>query len=72
MGIKAMVSADGISIPGRQQFHAAELDSFGDHRIAMAFSIASLVADGPCEVQGAEAASVSLPAFYGILRQVTA
>jgi 3-phosphoshikimate 1-carboxyvinyltransferase len=71
MGIKAEVSPDGIHIPGRQRFHAAELDSFGDHRIAMAFSIASLVADGPCEIRGAEAASVSFPEFYKILRQVT-
>jgi 3-phosphoshikimate 1-carboxyvinyltransferase len=72
MGIKAEVSPDAIRIPGRQRFHAAELDSFGDHRIAMAFSIASLVADGPCEIHGAEAASVSFPEFYKILRQVTA
>jgi 3-phosphoshikimate 1-carboxyvinyltransferase len=72
MGIGAEVSPDGIRIPGRQRFHAAELDSFGDHRIAMAFSIASLVANGPCEIHGAEAASVSFPEFYRILRQVTA
>ena len=72
MGIEAVVSPDGIRIPGRQRFHAAELESFGDHRIAMAFSIASLVADGPCEIHGAEAASVSFPEFYRILRQVTA
>jgi 3-phosphoshikimate 1-carboxyvinyltransferase len=72
MGIEAEVSPDGIRIPGRQRFRAAELDSFGDHRIAMAFSIASLVADGPCEIHGAEAASVSFPEFYRILRQVTA
>ena len=72
MGIKAEVSPDGIRIPGRQRFHAAELDSFGDHRIAMAFSIASLVADGSSEIHGAEAASVSFPDFYRILRQVTA
>jgi len=72
MGIEAEVSPDGIRIPGRQRFHAAELDSFGDHRIAMAFSIASLVANGPCEIHGAEAASVSFPEFYRILRQVTA
>jgi 3-phosphoshikimate 1-carboxyvinyltransferase len=72
MGIEANVSPDGIRIPGRQRFHAAELDSFGDHRIAMAFSIASLMADGSSEIHGAEAASVSFPDFYRILRQVTA
>jgi len=71
MGLKAEVSPDGIRIPGRQRFHAAELDSFGDHRIAMAFSIASLVADGPCEIHGAEAASVSFPEFWSTLEQIS-
>ncbi len=72
MGVQPEESPDGIRIPGRQRFHAAELDSFGDHRIAMAFSIASLVADGPCAIRGAEAASVSFPEFFRILRQVAA
>ena len=70
MGIQCEEMPDGIRIPGRQGFHAAELDSFGDHRIAMAFSIAALIADGACEIRGAEAASVSFPEFFRILRQV--
>jgi 3-phosphoshikimate 1-carboxyvinyltransferase len=71
MGIQPEETPDGIRIPGRQRFRAATLDSFGDHRIAMAFSIAALIADGPCTVRGAEAASVSFPEFFQILRQVT-
>jgi len=71
MGIQPEETPDGIRIPGRQRFHAATLDSFGDHRIAMAFSIAALIADGTCTVRGAEAASVSFPEFFQILRQVT-
>ena len=43
--------------PGQQTFHAAELDSFGDHRIAMAFSVAALAADGPSTIDGAESAA---------------
>jgi 3-phosphoshikimate 1-carboxyvinyltransferase len=70
MGIQCDEMPDGISIPGRQRFHAAEVDSFGDHRIAMAFSIAALIADGDCEIRGADAASVSFPEFFRILRQV--
>ena len=70
MGIQCEVMPDGIRVPGRQRFRAAELDSFGDHRIAMAFSIAALLADGACEIRGADAASVSFPEFYRILRQV--
>jgi 3-phosphoshikimate 1-carboxyvinyltransferase len=72
MGVQAEEQPDGIRIPGKQRFRAAALDSFGDHRIAMAFSVAALVADGPCEIQGAEAASVSFPEFFQILGQVTA
>ena len=72
MGVQAEETPDGIRIPGRQKFHAAEMDSFGDHRIAMAFSIAALAADGPCLIRGAEAAAVSFPEFFQILRQVTA
>jgi 3-phosphoshikimate 1-carboxyvinyltransferase len=70
MGIQCEVMPDGICIPGGQSFRAAELDSFGDHRIAMAFSIAALLADGECEIHGADAASVSFPKFFRILRQV--
>ena len=71
MGIEPEELPDGIGIPGRQQFRAAVVDSFGDHRIAMAFSIAALLADGPCEIRDANAASVSFPEFFQILGQVT-
>ncbi len=72
MGIQPEELPDGICIPGRQRFRAATIDSFGDHRIAMAFSIAALMADGPCEIRDADAASVSFPEFFRILDQVTA
>ena len=72
MGIQPEELPDGIGIPGRQKFRAAAFDSFGDHRIAMAFSVAALVADGPCEIHDADAASVSFPEFFRILRQVAA
>ena len=70
MGIRATTTPDGIEIPGKQEFHAAQLDSFGDHRIAMAFSIAALAADGTSEIQNAEAASISFPEFYNTLREI--
>jgi 3-phosphoshikimate 1-carboxyvinyltransferase len=59
-----------LEIPGKQTFHAAELDSFGDHRIAMAFAVAALASDGPCLIHNAEAASVSYPEFYSTLREI--
>jgi 3-phosphoshikimate 1-carboxyvinyltransferase len=70
MGLEITVHQDGFEVPGRQTFHAAELDSFGDHRIAMAFSVAALAADGPCTILDAGAASVSFPEFFDTLHRV--
>ena len=72
MGVTIDTTADSLHVPGRQTLRAAELDSFGDHRIAMAFSVAALASDGPCTIQDAEAASVSFPEFYETLRQIAA
>jgi 3-phosphoshikimate 1-carboxyvinyltransferase len=70
MGVKIETAPDGFHVPGGQAFHAAEIDSAGDHRIAMAFAVAALAADGPCSIQGAESAGVSFPAFFATLRQI--
>ncbi len=67
MGIEIEVTPDGMKIPGKQKFKAAEFDSFGDHRIAMAFAVAALRGDGESVVENAEAASVSFPEFWKIL-----
>jgi 3-phosphoshikimate 1-carboxyvinyltransferase len=72
MGVQVEELADGLVVPGRQKFHAAELDSFGDHRIAMAFTVAALAAEGESVIENAEAASVSFPEFYQILSEVAA
>ena len=71
MGIKVEVYDDGMKIAGRQRFRAAKLDSFGDHRIAMAFAVAALRTDEPSVIQNAEAASVSFPEFYDLLDEIT-
>ena len=70
-GVEIEVREDGFTVPGQQKFHAAQFDSFGDHRIAMAFAVASLIADGRSEIHRAEAASVSFPEFYSTLRNLT-
>jgi len=67
MGVAAEELPDGMVIPGRQKFRAARFDSFGDHRIAMAFAVAALLADGESTIDGAEAASVSFPEFWDTL-----
>jgi 3-phosphoshikimate 1-carboxyvinyltransferase len=70
MGISIETTPDGFHIPGGQSFRAAEIDSAGDHRIAMAFSVAALAADGPCTIHGAESAGVSFPEFFSTLREI--
>jgi 3-phosphoshikimate 1-carboxyvinyltransferase len=70
MGVTIETTPDGFHVPGKQKFRAARLDSFGDHRVAMAFAVAALAADGPCEIENAEAASVSFPEFYDTLRAI--
>jgi 3-phosphoshikimate 1-carboxyvinyltransferase len=71
MGVEAEELPEGMHIPGRQKFHAAEIDSFGDHRIAMAFAVAGLAGDGETTINEAEAASVSFPEFWDTLNAVT-
>ncbi len=72
MGVQVEVLPDGMRVPGSQHFRAAELDSFGDHRIAMAFAVAALAADGESVIHGAEAAAVSFPEFFTLLRDLSA
>jgi 3-phosphoshikimate 1-carboxyvinyltransferase len=70
MGAQVEERDDGLKIPGGQSLHGAKLDSFGDHRIAMAFSIAALRAEGETLIQGAESAAISYPAFFSTLEEV--
>jgi 3-phosphoshikimate 1-carboxyvinyltransferase len=70
LGVEAEERADGMVVPGRQKFRAGEFDSFGDHRIAMAFAVAALCADGESAIEGAEAASVSFPEFWTTLSRI--
>src|SRR5579863_5691234 len=64
MGVEIESHSDGFVVPGKQSFHAAELDSCGDHRIAMAFAVAALASDGPCTINDSESAGVSFPEFF--------
>jgi 3-phosphoshikimate 1-carboxyvinyltransferase len=67
MGISIEARPDGFQVSGQQRFRAAELDSFGDHRIAMAAAVAALLAEGESTLAGAEAAAVSYPDFFRTL-----
>jgi 3-phosphoshikimate 1-carboxyvinyltransferase len=67
MGAEVEEFDDGLRVAGRQRLHGACVDSYDDHRIAMAFAVAGLIAEGETEVVNADAASVSLPEFYQLL-----
>ncbi len=67
MGISIEEFEDGFRMSGPQQLRGGKIDSHGDHRIAMSFAVAGLIAEGETRIDGAEAASVSLPEFYGLL-----
>ncbi|WP_158794162.1 3-phosphoshikimate 1-carboxyvinyltransferase [Granulicella sp. L60] len=71
MGAEFTEHEDGLVIPGNQKLHGAVIDSGSDHRIAMAFSIAALRADGDTEIQGAEAAAISFPEFFTHLNDLS-
>jgi len=70
MGAKVEEREDGLKIPGGQKLHGAQLDSFGDHRIAMAFAVAALRAVGETMITGADAAVISFPGFFALLESL--
>jgi 3-phosphoshikimate 1-carboxyvinyltransferase len=67
MGAEVQEFEDGLDVPGGQTLHGSVIDSGGDHRIAMAFSIAALRAEGETLIQGAESAAISFPEFFDLL-----
>ncbi len=71
MGAVIETTPDGFIIEGPQKLKGAEINSFHDHRIAMAFSIAALVADGENLIHGSECVAISYPEFYSILAELT-
>jgi 3-phosphoshikimate 1-carboxyvinyltransferase len=71
MGAEVTEHEDGWSIPGGQKLHGAEVDSHGDHRIAMAFAVAALRAEGETLIKGADAASISFGEFWELLDRVS-
>ncbi|MFZ0319197.1 MAG: 3-phosphoshikimate 1-carboxyvinyltransferase [Candidatus Sulfotelmatobacter sp.] len=71
MGAQVDEREDGLKIPGDQSLRGAELESFGDHRIAMAFGIAALRAQGETLIRGSQCAAISYPEFFATLEHLT-
>ena len=72
MGAEVEDVPDGLTVQGGKLRGGAIIDAAHDHRIALAFSIAALAADGPTEITGAEWADVSFPGFFDLLRRLGA
>ena len=70
MGAQVQTFEDGLEVPGGQKLRGGEVDSAGDHRIAMAFAVAALRAEGETTIRGANAARISYPEFFKALESV--
>ncbi len=71
MGAAVEEKPDGLRVRGGRPVHGAGIETQGDHRIAMAFAIAGLVASGETRIGQAECADVSFPGFWQSLSKVT-
>jgi 3-phosphoshikimate 1-carboxyvinyltransferase len=72
MGGQLEVSPDGFRIEGPQKLRGAVFHSFGDHRMAMAFSVAALRADSESEIHDTGCVEISYPGFFDDLRRLCA
>jgi 3-phosphoshikimate 1-carboxyvinyltransferase len=70
LGAEAEEYPDGLFVPGPQRLRSGVIDSFGDHRIAMAFAVGALFADGPVTIEHPECAAISFPSFFELLERV--
>lgn len=70
MGAEVIEQADGLIVSGPTRLRGATVNSYGDHRIAMAFSVAALVADGSTEIIDADCVKISFPEFYDLLKSI--
>jgi len=70
MGAQVVELSDGLEIHGRAPLHGARLSSFGDHRIAMAFAVAGLFAEGETVIQDVDCVATSYPGFEKMLSEI--
>ena len=70
MGADVEELPDGLHVFGPTKLRGAVVDAYGDHRIAMAFSVAALIAEGDSEIRGSESAAVSFPEFFDLLHSL--
>jgi 3-phosphoshikimate 1-carboxyvinyltransferase len=66
LGVEHELLTDGIWIRGASGFNGGVIDSHGDHRIAMAFAMASVRAREPIEIQNVASVGTSFPNFEAV------
>lgn len=71
MGVEIEEYPDGLSIKGVSNLRSASIESYNDHRIAMAMSIAGLIAEGITTINGISSVNISFPGFFDIIRRLT-
>ncbi len=67
LGVDVEERDDGMSIKGRGKLRGARLESYGDHRVAMALAVAGLVSEGGVEVENSACVDISFPGFFDLL-----
>lgn len=67
MGAEVEEFGDGLSVFGPARLRGARIHSHGDHRIAMAFAVAALIAEGETEIDDSECVAISFPEFFQLL-----
>jgi 3-phosphoshikimate 1-carboxyvinyltransferase len=72
MGVLIEEYPDGLSITGSENLRGAEVDSHGDHRIAMSMAVAGLTAQGTTTINNASAVAISFPDFFTIIQRLSA
>ena len=72
MGARVEEFPDGLSVAGQQTLRGAEIESHGDHRIAMAFAVAGLIAEGVTLIRDSACVDISFPGFFDELARATA
>jgi 3-phosphoshikimate 1-carboxyvinyltransferase len=70
MGAEVETFEDGLKVVGPVQLRGATLDAYGDHRIAMAFTVAALIARGDSEIPGSECVEISFPGFFECIESI--
>jgi len=71
LGVTVTEAEDGMDISGVERMSGGQIDSYGDHRIAMSFSIAALVASRAVTINDTDCIATSFPTFFPLLEKVS-